>query len=264
MDILNLENNMRTFMIITMCVFFSCYSNNNLDFHLKFIEYVKSNYSKYAQTHEDVKLWIDNSISRNQDNIKEILFTSDFKIDKLLIINKEDSKLVGIVTISYSEIKNCTHDWIFMISGVKLNGEWKFIRGGSLYVPRQNYKYNINEPLNHAELSYIGRDFFLKRFLVFNGDKVTVNSEAINNHVTLEGQFRMANGAFVTNWEEYIEDQNNKIISDKEYNDIIEDLKNQVHEDKVLPKKGTKEWKELYGTKIPLFEREEWKNLRLK
>lgn len=252
---------MRTIIVLITCLLFSCTSNKELDLHLKFMEYVDKNYKHYSHVHEKLNLWIEESVEKNRKGVQELLFTNNFKVDNMLLINEDESKLVGIITISYSDIKNSSHDWIFMISGIKISGEWNFFRGGSLYVPRENYIYDITKSLNHFQLSYIGRDFFLKRFLNFNGKTPIVNSDKINDFVSMKDNYMFRGNDPMKNWKAYLDHKNNKIISDKEFNKIQENLDNQVPTDKVLPEKGTKEWKELYGNKIPLFEREEWKNL---
>jgi uncharacterized protein Veg len=248
-------------MLILLFIFYSCDSKNELEFHLKVEEYVENNFETYAHIHQKIEIWLNAGRRKRQVNLKSIVFDPNYKLDKLLAINEDGNKLVGTVNVSDSINKNnSTHDWIFMISGIKILGEWKFFRGGSLYVPRKNYKYDVNEPLNHFQLSVIGRDFFLKKFLLVE-DRVTVNSDVLNDNASMKDSYRFTSSDSIKNWIDYVDDQNRKIISEKEFNDIQESIKNEVHQDIVLPKKGTKEWTELYGTKTPLFERKEWKNL---
>ena len=252
---------MRTIICLFLSFCLSCSNTGNkLEFHLKVEEYVDKNFATYSHIHKKIDSWLDVSRNAKHAGLKSIVFDPNYRLDKLLVINEEMNKFVGIVNISDSINKNITHDWIFMISGIKILGEWRFFRGGSLYVPRENYKYNVNEPLSHFQLSVIGRDFFLKKFLIVE-DKIKIDSDVVNNHVSLQGSHKYKDSDPIKNWIAYLADKNSKIISDEEFNDIQESIKNEVHKDKVLPKKGTKEWTELYGTKTPLFEREEWKNL---
>ena len=252
---------MRTITILFIFLSLSCNSGNDLEIHLKVEDYIDKNFKSYQSIHNKIETWLEVARKARQENLKSIVFDPNYKLDKLLLINEERNKLVGTVNISESINKNnSTHDWIFMIQGVKILGEWRFFRGGSLYVPRNNYKYNVNEPLNHFQLSVVGRDFFLKRFLIIEG-AIKVNSDAINDFVTMKDNYQFTSNDSIKNWLDYVADQNGKIISNKEFNDIQENIKNAVHKDIVLPKKGTKEWTELYGTKTPLFEREEWKRL---
>ena len=155
---------MRTLTLLFLFFSLSCNSENKLEFHLKVENYVDHNFSTYAPIHKEIETWLEDARNARQANLKSIVFDSNYKLDRLLVINDERTKLVSTVNISDSINKNITHDWIFMVLGVKILGEWNFFRGGSLFVPREYYKYNINEPLNHFQLSVIGRDFFLKKF----------------------------------------------------------------------------------------------------
>ncbi len=115
-----------------------------------------------------------------------------------------------------------------------------------------------NEALSHFQLSYIGRDYFLKHFLHINGDKVSVNSELIDQHVSINDGYKYKEDSD-ENWMKFFEERYTKVVSQKEIDSIRESIKNETQEERKLPEKGTKVWKELYGSKTPCFEREEWK-----
>ena len=251
---------MRSFIILLFCFFFSCKSQNKFESQMKYEGYVDENFKNYSHIYDQINLWIDESKALKRENLKSLIFEPNYSIDKLVLINKEKNKLVGTVNVSDSIFKNVTHDIVFMFWGVKISNKWNFIRGGTLYVPRKNYKYNIYEALSHFQLSYIGRDYFLKHFLIVDSKKIRVDSEVLNNHVALKSKHHQKYDDVTKNWIYHIEDSNSKIVPQKEIDDIWESIKNEVKEDHILPEKGTKAWKELYGGKTPLFEREEWKN----
>lgn len=255
---------MKTFPIILLGIFTSCLQNNKYKSHLKYEEYVEQNFDNYSSIYNEINVSLKLLIDKKSDNIRELLFTKDFQIDKLLLVNLKKNKAMGFVSIPGSHNKNCTHDWVFMFWSVKINNNWHFLRGGSLYVPRKNYKYNINEALNHFQLSFIGRDYFLKPFLNMNKDEITLNNNKLNDHIKITNQKAIHDSNSTMNWLAFSKKINSKTIDSLEYKKIILEKKNEVHVDAKLPKKGTKEWTKLYGTKTPLFERKEWKNLERK
>jgi len=250
---------MRILLIVLFSFFYSCKSENELEFQLNIEEYVNKNFDDYADIHRQTLLWLEESIKVKRENLKSFLYQSNFKVDRLLILNRNKNKLVGTINFRELDRKAARNDWVFMFWGVKINDVWYFTKGGNLFVPRENYKYNIYKALDHFQLSYIGRDYFLKHFLNMDGDLISVNSDLIDKHVSIRDGYKYKEDS-EENWLSFFEERYTKTVPQKEIDAIWESIKNETKEDHKLPKEGTKAWKELYGTKIPLFEREEWKN----
>ena len=249
---------MRLFLLFILSLFFSCKVERSWEVQKKFESYIDGNFDSYSELYREIGIWLKQSVEEKRNNTLELLFEPNYHIDKLILVNDDNTRLVGTVNISDSIHKNEKHDNVFMFWGVKIDDKWYFARGGTLHVPRAYYKYNIYESLSHYQLSYIGRDYFLKHFLHIDGDNISVNSDLIDEHVSIVDNFKYKEESD-ENWLKWFAERYKKKVSQEEIDRIKEDIKNEVEEDHKLPKEGTKAWKELYGNKIPLFEREEWK-----
>jgi len=250
---------MRLVLVFLLSFFCSCDNNKSkLESYIRLEEFANGQFNKVSALHESVKLWIENSKKLRLENTKSFMFEPDYSIDKLLLVNRKENKLVGIINAPKIIWNNVKYDSIFMFWGVKINEKWYFTRGGSLHVPRENYKYNIYEPLTHWQLSYIGRDYFLKHFLTIDGDRISVNSDAIDEHVSIVDNYKIKEDSD-ENWLKFFEERYTKKVPQAEIDDIHKSIVEEVKEDHTLPEKGTKAYKKLYGNKTPLFEREEWK-----
>ena len=106
---------MRTLTMLFLFYSLSCNSGNELEFHLKVENYVDHNFATYEPIHKEIETWLEDARNARQANLKSIVFDPNYKLDKLLVINDEGTKLVSTVNKSDSINKNITHDWIFMI-----------------------------------------------------------------------------------------------------------------------------------------------------
>lgn len=249
----------RALCLLLLSFFVSCTSENRLDFHIKVDRFANDNFEEVSEVYGQMNSWIENSIKARLYNVKSLIFNSNYTVDRLVLMNDSKSKLVGTINVRNSIRNNVTHDFVHMFWGVKINGEWYFTKGGNLFVPRENYKYDIYEPLSDYELSYIGRDYFLKHFLHIDGESLSINSDLIDKHVSIRNGSKYKEDSD-KNWLNFFEEMQSKKVSQNKVDDINQSIRNEVEEDHTLPEKGSKAWKELYGSKTPLFERDEWKD----
>ncbi len=116
-----------------------------MDFQVRIEKFANDTFENHLDIYNKVNSWIEESKIARRENLQSFIFSSDFKVDKLLLFNGDKNKLIGTINLRKSNRKAARNDWVFMFWGVKINDVWYFTKGGNLFVPRENYKYNINE-----------------------------------------------------------------------------------------------------------------------
>ena len=263
-EILNFENMLAKlkcmFVSILLIINFGCFQNRNkLQKHKLISEYVSNNFNKYDDVYKEVNETIKFLIDSNQKRIIDQI-GHDYRIDRLIIFNKEYSKFYTTINTNFKEY-NGSNDLIQSLYGVKIEGKWYVFFGANLIAMRDGYKYNKYEPFTWEELSYVAHEQMFGRFLSYVKDgNLKINTEVVENEINpsyLIGTQISNEGTdderFIRLWNY----KNSQTLDSTEIAQIKEDLEAGKDKPKDPIKKVTW-WDRLWGKEIPIFETDEW------
>ena len=220
--------------------------NPKLDFRYK--EYISDNFYSYEHIRSQIN---DTLLNWKEKKLK--IGGGNFQIDSILIFNTDSSQLRTTLN------KKTMHqdgllDAIQAFNGRKINGKWYFYQGGTHYFPHDNHQDSTYANYSFDELGYLSYKYILRGFLKFNEDGTYyINQKAFERYRTPFGpepdltELEKDSLIIAT-----LKASHKKTISDKEYKDIEESIRNSVR-----PPEPPRDPKD---KEIRLFESEAWKN----
>jgi len=227
----------------------------NLD--LRYKDYIADKFDSSKEIRNTIEDTLQTWISNRLDIAKSISFAK-FQIDSLIIFNSDNKQLVTTINTKVAQ-KNGTSDDTQILSGRKINDNWYFIQGGTIVLPHNYYHDSLYANYTWDELGCLAYRNFLKGFLKFRDDgSYYVNENAFEAYRTPFGPkselSEVQKDSLII---DYINGTRQKIISDKEYKEIEESIKNSVHppeppkdpNDKTVKIFESKAWKNRYKKK---------------
>lgn len=152
----------------------------------------------YNAMNDSVKVWADNHLwiykYFNRDSID---YGVEYRIDSLLCFNKQRNMCFTGILRQLTD-KDDNSDSIWHLFGIKINGQWYFINGAALILPREYYQKEIHTPLSFEKLKELAMKYLYINYLhkEKNG-KMEINEgfferyykyDAYNNSVTTEAK----------------------------------------------------------------------------
>ena len=121
---------------------------------------------------DSIKVWASNSLTSY-----EAWNTFDCKIDTLLCFNRRGDRLVTTELVRDTKSSNAKFDYLQVLYGAKISGQWYFFEGGTLPVKRTAIQSSI-DPLSFEELHKVALETFYADYLKKN---VSTNKWEIND-----------------------------------------------------------------------------------
>lgn len=226
-------------------------------------DFIRVNFEGYRHVHDTLNGIIENRVKMNFKSAKSLISKTGFNVDKLIIFNKDKTKL-------YTTVNSINHinaigssDLIQSLYGVKIERKWYvFLGHQNLIAKRDGYKYNKYEPFTWEELSYMAHEQMFGRYisldkngsLIIKYDQLDKDTGVRELTGKIPGEYTTPYDAFIS-FNEYLESQT---LDRRE----IAQMKAEIEEGKNKPRDPIKKvtwWDRLWGKEVPIFETDEWK-----
>ena len=144
-------------------------------------DYVKINFISYRPIYTTIK---DSMYRYNDALLKYFSFVNgeSYQVDSLVCINSHQDRIVTTINISTGAGEQAKSDAIYKLLGKKINGNWYFLEGETLIVPRDMYGKDEMNPISFHELSQIARKEFLESALIKKDGEYVVNDKWVDAH----------------------------------------------------------------------------------
>ncbi len=250
---------------ITALILLSCHmKNSKFKNELVIQDFIKDNFNDYKHVHDTLNNIIENRVKMKFKSAKSLISKTGFNVDKLIILNKDKTKLYTTVN-SINSIKAIgSSDLIQSLYGVKIDGRWYvFIGHQNLIAMRDSYKYDKYEPFTWDEISFMAHEQMFGRYISIDKsgsliidygqlDKDTGVRELTGK---IPGEYTTPDDAFISFNAEYYESQTLDSIEIAQIKEDLEAGKNKPKD----PIKKLTWWDRLRGKEVPIFETDEWK-----
>lgn len=217
------------------------------------------------KTYEDVYMEISDEVNRmKKDRLKSTLLNviHDSRIDKLIIFNKEKTKLYTTLNTSAKIYEHSSSDLVQSLYGVKIDGKWHVYFGANLIALREGYKTNKYEPFTWDELSYVAHEQMFGRFIDFdeNGNMLTKHDmvEKYVNPWDIGGTSISHEGTEEERFLRLTAYNQSKKLDSTEYQQLLEEINNSESKERE-PIKKLAWWDKLLGAEVPIFDTKVWK-----
>jgi hypothetical protein len=129
---------------------------------------------------DSLQSWIDDSLS-----VIRYIYNDNWQIDSAIIVNSDSTRLYSILLSAEANFPDATSDALYEMAGAKINDKWYFfIMGTTLILPREQYKYNVYEPLTFMQMSYLAHQEILSA-----GIRRLENGQCVTDEVFMEKKF---------------------------------------------------------------------------
>lgn len=248
---------------ISALILLSCQmKNSKFKNELVIQDFIRDNFDEYRHVHDTLNDIIENRVKMNFKSAKSLISKTGFNVDKLIIFNKDKTKLYTTLNSINSVKAKGSSDLIQSLYGVKIEGKWLVFFGANLIALRDGYKYNKYEPFTWDEISYMAHEQMFGRYLDFdrNGNLI-INNDAIEKAVDPENIGGSSISQEGTEKERFLrlwEFENSQTLDSTE----IAQMKEEIEAGKNKPRDPIKKvtwWDRLWGKEVPIFETDEWK-----
>jgi hypothetical protein len=248
---------------ISALILLSCQmKNSRFKNELVIQDFIRDNFEEYRHVHDTLNDIIENRVKMNFKSAKSLISKTGFNVDKLIIFNKDKTKL-------YTTVNSINHinaigssDLIQSLYSVKIEGKWYVFLGANLIAMRDDYKYNKYEPFTWDEISFMAHQQMFSRYIsITDNGKLIPKSDNVEKYVDPEhiggssiSQEGTEKERFIRLWEF----ENSQILDSTE----IAQMKAEIEAGKDKPKDPTKKvtwWDRLWGKEVPIFETDEWR-----
>lgn len=245
--------------IIIFFLFISCESMHNLN-QEKFINsYVEKNPNNNVRNVLFEKIET-NAKKRMKDYTAQIY--RSYRVDPLIIFNKSYNKLFTTVNTKSLISEKGSSDLVQALYGVKISGEWHIYLGANCIALRDGYKYDRYEPFTWEELSYVAHENFFGKYIdIDRKGNLKVDVDKIEKQVdpwVIAGTSVPQEGTDEERFKIITEYEYSRTLSDKEYEDLLEEVNNPKPKKKTYIDKITW-WDKLWGAEELIFDSKEWK-----
>lgn len=224
--------------------------------------YIKDNFINYEANYDTLQSIIETRVKLKQKSCFFLFATVGYKVDELIVFNKDRTKLYTTLNSLYSSTAIGSSDLIQSLYGVKIDGEWHVYLGANLIAMRVGYKYDKYEPFTWDEISFMAHEQMFGRFIGFDWrGNLELKSEMVDKYVDPENIGGASISQDGTEEERFIrltEFESSQIIDSLEYQQLLDEVNHP--EPKIKdPIVRLTWWDKLWGAKEPIFETDEWK-----
>ena len=155
-------------------------------------------YSIYNQANDTIQSWIDNKIKYYARKIID-----NWQLDSLVCFNSKKDKCIMLLE---TQAVDGEMDYIEYLYGIKIKGQWYFISGETMCLPREYYQEDIYTPLSFNKIEELAVKHIFRGYLKKN--PLRKGQPGVEKYVINESFFfGFTSAAWSVNWQTNTQEQ---------------------------------------------------------